>query len=298
MTLLKGMMAFPLSPVDEHGNILEYTLASHLNRIVRAGAQSVCIMGSTGAFAYLSMDQRRRALDLTIGMVGDRIPVLVNVSALDTVSAVALARHATGRGAKGLLLAPMSYTPLTEEEVFGYYSTVAQTTDVPVCIYNNPSTTRFSFSFKLIAELAEIPNVSGIKMPLPPGEDFGGELERLRSTTPSGFTVGYSGDWAVADALLAGADTWYSVVAGLLPVHALALFQASRTGDRAAVRRLDEAFQPLWELFRRFGSLRVMYAMSGLLGLGDLALPRPLLPLPAEAYPRLVTALDGLLSSD
>lgn len=61
----------------------------------------------------------------------------------------------------------VSYTPLTEEEVFQHMSAVAEAGDLPLCIYNNPDTTRFFFSDSLIARLAKVPGIAAIKMPLP-----------------------------------------------------------------------------------------------------------------------------------
>jgi 4-hydroxy-tetrahydrodipicolinate synthase len=112
--------------------------------------------------------------------------------------------------------------------------------------------------------------------------------------TPDGFAIGYSGDWGAADALLAGCDAWYSVVAGLLPAPALALTRAAQAGNRPEVLRINEAFQPLWALFRASGSFRVMYVMADLLGLARIQPPRPILPLPREAYGRVEEALQNL----
>src|SRR5688500_20336430 len=120
-------------------------------------------------------------------------------------------------------------------------------------------------------------------MPLPANGDFAGEMERLRAVSPQGFAIGYSGDWGAADALLAGCDAWYSVVAGLLPAPALALTRAAQAGDRSEAARINDAFQPLWGLFRAFGSFRVMYAMADLLGLARIEPPRTILPLSQEA---------------
>jgi 4-hydroxy-tetrahydrodipicolinate synthase len=122
-------------------------------------------------------------------------------------------------------------------------------------------------------------------------------MERLRAMTPVGFAIGYSGDWGAADALLAGCDAWYSVVAGLLPGPALALARAAQAGDRAEAVRINDALQPLWELFRGFGSFRVMYLMADLLGLARIEPPRPVLPLPQETRRRVEEALQRLKSA-
>jgi 4-hydroxy-tetrahydrodipicolinate synthase len=220
------------------------------------------------------------------------------VGALHTDEAETLARDARLAGADGLLLAPMSYVPLTDEEVFQHYLAVAKAGELPLCIYNNPSTTRFTFSDDLIARLARLPNVAAVKMPLPANGDFSGELARLRAMSSDGFAIGYSGDWGAADALLAGCDAWYSVVAGLLPAPALALTRAAQAGNGSEAARINEAFQPLWNLFKAFGSFRVMYVIADVLGLAKLEPPRPILPLSQEARRRVEEALQSLKSAD
>src|SRR5690606_27824330 len=141
--------------------------------------------------------------------VGSRLPVIVGVGALRTDEAVAHARDAAAAGADALLLAPVSYTPLTQEEAFQHYQTVAAATDLPLCVYNNPSTTHFNFSQDLIGRLAALPPIQAVKLPLPGNGDFSGEIARLRRVVAPEFAIGYSGDWGAAEALLAGTDSFY-----------------------------------------------------------------------------------------
>src|SRR3954463_6216345 len=112
----------------------------------RVGVDSIGLLGSTGTYAYLTRAERRRAVEAAAGCLGGRVPLIVGVGALRTDDAQDLARDAAAAGADGLLLAPVSYTPLTEEEVFQHFVSVAGATSLPLCIYNNPSTTPFTFS--------------------------------------------------------------------------------------------------------------------------------------------------------
>ena len=187
-----------------------------------------------------------------------------------------------------LLLAPVSYTPLTQDEVYDHIRTVAEATRLPLCIYNNPGTTHFTFGYDLIRRLAEIGTVRAIKMPMPANGDYAAELAALRTDT--GLAVGYSGDWGACDALLSGADAWYSVMAGLFPHTALTLTRSAHTGDAAAARRLDARLHALWDVFRSVGGLRTMYVLHDCLGLGDLHPPLPIRP-PPEAVRRRIEAL-------
>jgi len=296
LNLFCGLSAFPLTPADVNGRVQADALCGLLERIHAVGADSIGLLGSTGGYAYLSRAERERAVRAAVECVGGKTPIIVGVGALRTDEAQALARDARAAGADVLLLAPMSYTPLTEEEVYQHSVAVAEVGELPLCIYNNPSTTHFTFSEGLLARLAQVANIAAVKMPLAAHSDFAGELTRLRATTPESFTIGYSGDWGAADALLASADAWYSVIAGLLPRPALRLTHAAQAGDATETRRINDTFQPLWTLFQEFGSFRVMYAAADALNLCRVEPPRPILPLPPAERSRVEEALHELLA--
>ena len=292
MTLFAGLSAFPITPATPDGQVIEADLRAILRRIARGGADSVGLLGSTGTYMFLDRDARRRATAIAVETLTDT-PVIVGVGALRTDHARALARDAAAEGAAGLLLAPVSYTPLTEEEVFRHFTAVAEATDTPIVIYNNPSTTNFTFKPALVARLAAaIPSIAAIKLPLPKG-DIAEDLKAYREAAPR-LTIGYSGDWGCKDGLLAGADAWFSVSAGLFAERAAALTAAARAGDRAEADRLDAAFAPLWEVFKVTGGMRAAYAAANHLGLTAAQPPLPVLPLDGELRASLEAAVAGL----
>lgn len=290
---MRGLSAFPITPTDDAGTLLSADLRRLILRLSRAGVDSIGVLGSTGGYAYLTPDQRRAVLETALEAAGS-VPVIAGVGALRSDTSAALARHASDAGAAGLLLAPMSYTPLTEDEVFTHFETVAGASDLPICIYNNPSTTHFSFTPALIARLATLPTVTAVKMPLPAGGDFAVQTAALRDDLPQGFVIGYSGDWGCPDALLNRADTWFSVAAGLWPEQTLTLACAARAGDRLDTGRWQARFQPMWELFQAHGGLRVVHACARLMNLTEAQPPRPILPLSDALTPRLRAAMQAL----
>lgn len=294
MTLFSGLSAFPLTPTDQAGRLKPDSMARHIERLCAAGVDSIGLLGSTGSYAYLTAAERMRTVRVAAEAVAGRLPLIVGVGALRTDEAEHLARDAALAGADGLLLAPMSYQKLTDEEVCQHVAAVAAAGDLPLCIYNNPGTTNFAFSHEVIARLSRLPRVTAVKMPLPADGDFTGDLAALRSVTAAGFSIGYSGDWGAKDALLTGADAWFSVVAGLLPGPALALARAAGSGNAGLADRMDRAFQPLWALFRQFGSFRVMYALAELLDDDGIAPLRPVLPLAGDDRRKVESALRQL----
>ncbi len=294
MSMFHGLSAFPITPADLQGRVDTDGLLRLLQRLDAAAVDSVGLLGSTGTYAYLARAERRKAVEAAVGYLDGRVPLIVGIGALRTDEAQNLARDAEAAGADGLLLAPVSYTPLMDEEVFQHFIAVAQATDLPVCIYNNPATTHFTFSDALVGRLAKVPGIVAVKNPAPPPAEAPARHEALRARVPGTFAIGYSGDWNAAAAVLAGGDAWYSVVGGLLPAPTLKLLRAAQAGEQAEMARWNGRFQPLWDLFKELGSLRVVYAAADVLGLCHAEPPRPILPLGAADHQRVAAALQAL----
>ncbi|HEY0202606.1 MAG TPA: dihydrodipicolinate synthase family protein [Acetobacteraceae bacterium] len=292
MVPFDGLIAYPITPADAAGRVDTLALRRLLERLAAAGVQGIGLLGSTGAYPYFTRAERRRAIEAAVDALAGRVPLLVGVGALRTDEAVALASDARAAGAGAGLLAPVSYIPLRDDEVFAHYEAVAAT-GLGLCIYDNPATTGFTFSPALIGRLSRVPGIQAAKVPAPQAE-APAALAALRAGCAPGFRVGCSVDARAAEALLAGADAWHSVAAGLFPRACLALSAAARAGDAAGTRRLNTAMQPLWDLFAAHTSLRAIYAAAGHLGLCDAAPPPPVLPLPDEARHQVADVVDRL----
>ncbi|MHC1548732.1 dihydrodipicolinate synthase family protein [Phyllobacterium sp. K27] len=291
-----GLSAFPITPCDQKGHVDEGGLSRIIDRLANARVDSIGLLGSTGTYMYLSRTERRRAVEIAKQAAGSDVPIIVGVGAMRTDEAEHLAKDAEESGASGLLLAPVSYTPLNDEEVFQHYASIAGATRLPLCIYNNPTTTHFRFEVSLIERLSRIENVVALKNPAAPAADMPAIIKPLRNALPSEFAVGFSGDWNAADALLAGGDAWYSVAGGLLPVPCLALTRAAQAGNHNEVKRINDLLQPLWDLFKKLTSIRVMYAAADILGLTHSNPPRPILPIEKSEYKRITRALEKLIA--
>ncbi|MFI6279223.1 dihydrodipicolinate synthase family protein [Streptomyces sp. NPDC050988] len=293
--MFRGLSAFPLTPTSEQG-IDEVAYAALVARLAAAGVDSIGALGSTGGYAYLTREQRAHAAKIAVE-AADGVPVIVGIGALRTSQVLELAEDAQKAGASGVLLAPMTYQPLTEDEVFGLYEDVTRELSVPLCVYDNPGTTHVHFTDELHGRIAQLPNVGSIKIPGVPDDprEAGLRVDALRALIPDTVTVGVSGDWTAARGLNSGCDAWYSVLGGTFPGTALALTRAAQAGHAGQAVDLSAALEPLWVLFRRHGSLRVMSAAASHLGLaGEPNLPRPLRGLDETARREVAATLDAL----
>lgn len=251
-----------------------------IERLVEAKVQSIAVLGSTGCYAYLSRKERALVTKHALANA-QNIPVIVGISALCTKDVLFLAEDAQKAGAKGLLLSPISYQKLTDDEVFSLYESVCKNISIPLCIYENPSTTNFEFSDELYGRIATLKNIASIKIPPLPNsiDQAKARIKKLQLNIPFQVTIGISGDHSGALGLNAGCDVWYSALGGLLPELILPIVKASWNGQQDEVSQLSSKLNPIWDLFRQHGSLRVIATIAEIMGLVE----TPCLPLPLKS---------------
>lgn len=292
----RGLSAFPLTPLRDDA-VDETAFAGIVERLAAAGVDSITALGSTGSYAYLSPEERAAVARRAVACAGDT-PVHIGVGALRTSQVLANVESAEEAGASGILLAPVSYQPLTEGDVFELFRTVAERTELPIIVYDNPGTTRFTFTTELYARIAELPGISSIKIPGAPGsvDEVRARVAAIRAAIPDRVSIGISGDAFAAASLTAGCDAWYSVIGGTLPGPALAITRAALAGRADEAAELSDRLAPLWTLFAEFdGSLRVIAVVAELLGLAPAGcLPLPIRGLDAAQRARVASVVRDL----
>jgi len=274
--------------MDQDGRVDCDHLGRLINNLQVDGISSIGVLGSTGGYMYLSTSERDRAIHAAVEAAGS-IPVLAGVGALTTRDVLVNVKNAELAGAAGVLLAPVSYLPLTNNDVSSLVKDVSEATKLPVCFYNNPGTTKFNLDEDLLRAMGTSGAISAVKNPAPIDGKFDQQMSRLRSVLPKNFVLGYSGDATISAALKAGADAWYSVLAGTLPNLAAELWNARN--NEVKLSHLNDKLTPLWKIFGEYGGIRVIYEIANMTGLGPVKLPRPLLPLDKTAITEIERAL-------
>ncbi|MEX3600290.1 dihydrodipicolinate synthase family protein [Kocuria carniphila] len=293
--MFTGLSAFPLTSLH-NDQVDENTYKRLITRLATAGVDSITALGSTGSYAYLSREERGRVAQLAVEHAGD-VPVFVGIGALRTSHVLAHADDAAHAGASALLLAPMSYQALTENDVFELFRAVTENTELPVIVYDNPGTTHFTFTTDLYARIARLPGIASIKIPALPanGVEAQKRVQDIRSVIPENVTIGISGDQSAVGGLKAGCDVWYSVLGGTLPELAVKLTRLARNADVNEATKESARLAPLWELNAEFGSLRVVAAIAEYLGLvPEKCLPLPIQGLTEQQRARVKTVVDQL----
>ena len=260
-------------------------------RAAAAGADSVVVLGATGNRAYLDREEKFRVMecarDALRGM-GTATGLIVGIGAMTSDEVLACAAHAERCGADALLLEPVGYHRLTEDEAFGLYSAVSQRVSTPVIVDENPS--GFAFSPVFLRKLSALPRIDAVSL--------AGTSHVKALSKHTDLALGIGSDAVAIEGIDAGCTSWYSAIGGVLPGFSVALARARREGDDARVAELTALAEPLWELMRRYGEARVTAAIATDLGLTQRdALAKPLLPLAMRPRARALEAARAMLGA-
>ena len=230
----RGIIAYPITPFTADNAVDLPTYRHLVERLVASGAHGIAPLGSTGVLPYLTDEERDAITEATLQQVAGRVPVLVGVSHLTTAGVVRHARFAEQAGAAAVMVIPMSYWKLTDDEIFQHFDRVASAISVPIMAYNNPATGGLDMSPTLLKRLLEIPNVTMIK-------ESTGDVQRMQALRQLlGEDVAfYNGANPLAlAAFAAGATGWCTAAPNLIPELNLELYKAVQRQDLAEAQQL------------------------------------------------------------
>lgn len=292
ITTLEGIIAYPVTPFHANGSgIDEKAFRRVTENLLRSNPAAIAFLGSAGESAYLTGEEWRQAAKLGVETVAGRVPVILGIGELTTAAAVAKARYAKDVGADMLMVIPVSYWKLAEDEIYGHFAAIASATDLPIMAYNNPATSGVDMQPSLLVRLVrELPTVNFVK-------ESSGDLNRMHAirSLSNGEIPFYNGANHLAlEALAAGASGWCTAAPNLLDDRPRVLFEHMRKGRLGEARDLFYRLLPILR-FIVFGGLpTTVKAGLRLRGLeaGD---PRlPLLPLPDARQHELEGYLEAI----
>lgn len=196
--MFTGLSAFPLTPLADDA-VEEAAFTGLVRRLAAARVDSITALGSTGSYAYLSTEERSRVAHLAVEHAGD-IPVFIGIGALRTSQVLTHLEHAQQAGASVVLLAPMTYQPLTDDDVFALFDTVTAQSSVPVIVYDNPGTTHVTFTTELYGRIGQLPGIASVKIPGVPADPQQARtrVQEIRAVVPEHVSIGISGDAVAA----------------------------------------------------------------------------------------------------
>ncbi len=170
---LNGIIGYPVTPFSDDNTINLPVLKQMLNLLIENGCDAIAPLGSTGESASLEWDEWCLVAKTSIESINKRVPVIIGISELTTDQAIKKAQIAQSYGADALMVIPVSYWKLTDQEIFEYYQAIAQATSLPIMVYNNPATSGVDMSPELIVRMFN--NIANITMV----KESSGDIQRM-----------------------------------------------------------------------------------------------------------------------
>ncbi|AOA59732.1 dihydrodipicolinate synthase family protein [Acinetobacter larvae] len=288
---LEGIIAYPVTPFKGAEQVLDLeALHITLNALLEQQCDAIAPLGSAGESAYLSWSEWQEVAKTSIAVVNHRVPVILGISELTTNMAIQKAKKAEELGADVIMVMPISYWKLSDQEIYEYYQQIAAETSLPIMVYNNPATSGVDMSPELISRMfQEIDNICMVK-------DSTGDIQRMHKfyELNHGELPFYNGCNPLAlEAFCAGASGWCTVAPNLLGKLPSQLYQAVMTGDLEQAQALFYKQLPVLRFIVQGGLPKTIKA--GLNSMG-FAVGNPRKPL-QKASPAQLEQLQALIKS-
>ncbi len=273
---LRGVIPALVTPFKQNGQLAEDSLRKITNFVLENGVHAIMTTGGNGEFPHLLREERERVTRTVVEVAKGQVPVIACTAACSTMEVILLTKDAEEAGADAAILIPPYYFPLNEESLYEYFVEVVANVNLPLVIYNNPLYTGNNLSPALIAKLAALDGIIGLKQS---NSDLGQLVEVIRLTTNK-FPALTGIDSQFYPSLCAGSTGIFSTAACIVPKQMVELFNAFTKGDHKTALSIHNKLQNL----NRFldydpGYVQPCKKAMEMLGLPAGPARKPLLPL-------------------
>jgi len=256
--MFKGAMVAIVTPF-KNDQIDEEALRELIEFQIVNGTDAIVPCGTTGETPTLSHEEHDRVIEITIETVKKRVPVIAGTGSNNTAEALRLTKHAYEAGADAALMTCPYYNRPTQEGLYQHFKTIAESVPIPIIPYNIPGRTGVNLLPDMVAKLAKIKNIVGIK-------EASGSLKQMSdiiSMCDSNFSV-LSGDDIFTLPLLAiGGAGIISVISNVAPADMAGMIDAFNAGDLAKAKALHYKMSPLIDaLFIEVNPIPVKAALA------------------------------------
>ena len=260
-----------ITPFDKN-NIIDYDAFGRLiDAQIEAGVDAVCVCGTTGESATMSIREHIAAMEFCVKRVNHRVKVIAGAGSNDTSAAVYLSQRAQDAGADALLHVTPYYNKASQTGLIKHYEYIAERTDLPIILYNVPSRTGITFTAETYKTLAQNPKINGVK-------EASGNFSLLAHTRcicPEDFYIWSGNDDQVVPMMALGAKGVISVASNIVPEVMVKMSHLCLENDFQAASKLQIEYMDLIDaLFIEVNPIPIKAAMN-LLGMnaGSLRLP-------------------------
>ena len=238
---LKGVFPAIVTPFDDDEQLDESALRAVTEYVVDNGVHAIMTTGGTGEFPQLNREERRRVTQIVVESAEGRLPIIAGTAACSTREVIELTEDAAEVGASATITTPPFYFVVPDESLYQHFFELAKNSPIPVIVYNNPLYTGHNLTPSMIARLAEVENIIGLKQ----SQDDLGQLVEVLRLAEDKISICTGIDSQFYAALCVGAAGIFSTAATICPRQMVDLYDCTTDGRHAEGLALHKRLQNL-----------------------------------------------------
>ena len=211
---------------------------------LEAGVHGIVLGGTLGEASTLLKEEKRILTKTTVDLVKGKVPVLMNIAEQSTKGAIHAAQIAEEDGAQGLMMLPPMRYKSGDRETVEYFKAVAQSTSLPIMVYNNPVDYKVEVTLNMFDELLSCDNIQAVKEST---RDVS-NVTRIKNNFGDRLKIMTGVDTLALESLLMGADGWIAGLVCAFPKETVAIYELQKAGRIQEAIEIYRWFLPLLEL--------------------------------------------------
>lgn len=255
----EGIFPALVTPFSDDGKAIDgERLRVLVNRCIELGVHGVVPCGTTGEFVNLTTEEKKHVIKTVIDEVNGRVKVIAGTGASGTDQAVEMTKYAKDAGADAALIVTPFYLKPADRGIYEHYYTIASEVDLPIILYNIPQCTGLPLPWQMVEDLAQIPNIVGVK-------DSSGQLsfilavlEKVRDK----INVLCGHDEVVVAALAAGCSGAILASANVIPDIWVQIYNHVKNGELQKARELQYKVQKIARIIAGSGAVGTKEALN------------------------------------
>lgn len=239
----KGIIVPVVTPFDERQRVDEKRLRTIIRYVMEGGVHGVFVCGTTSEFYALTLEEHEQIFRIAVDEVAGRLPVYGGATGISTRDAVNLVRIAEKCGIDAVSVLTPYFVSLNQQEIYQHYKTIAESTDLPVILYDNKPKTNVTIAPATVERLAQIDNIVAMKDST---GDFTNTVEIIRRTCSNkNFHLLMGRDSLIFPALCCGATGAVAASANVAPALCARVYDKFVAGDYMEAREAQYRLIPL-----------------------------------------------------
>ncbi|MEA5426659.1 dihydrodipicolinate synthase family protein [Arcicella sp. DC25W] len=255
---------------------------------LESGVHGIILGGTLGESSVLSLEEKSALVKFTVEKVAGKVPVILNIAEGATKDAIELARLAEEWGAEGLMMLPPMRYKTDHRETVEYFKAVANSTKLPIMIYNNPVDYKIEVTLAMFSELVVCENIQAVKEST---RDLT-NVTRMRNLFGDRYSILCGVDTIAMEQLVMGADGWVAGLVCAFPEETVAIYTLVKAGRLAEARSIYRWFIPLLELDIHPKLVQYIKLAEAQVGLGSEAVRPPRLTLIGEEREAILNIIN------